>query len=150
MANENERAPAREGTRGHRENLSSRSRRDMQIEEQDEIESARGGLVLEEIGAHELGLHSLAFGSRAGLRYRRRGEVDADDVPPERCEPNRILTFAAGQIQRAAGREFCDFTDEEPVRLHGPEMLDGGVLAVPVLTLHAASPFPRRGTSPPA
>ena len=89
----------------------------------------------------------LATARSRALRDRDLGVVDADDVPAERREPDRVLPLAACEVERAAGLEVADLGDEEPVRLRRPEVRDAGVARVPVLTPHAASASRRRDTS---
>ena len=86
---------------------------------------------------------AVALGPRARLRDRDLGVVDSGDVPAERREPDRVLALAAREVERPSGLEIADLGDEKAVRLGRPQVLDGGVLRVPVLT-------PARGLNLPA
>ena len=119
----------------------------MQIEEQDEVVRAGVRLVVEQVGTDERGRQGISLGTRQRLGDGDLGEVDARHFPPARREPDRVAALAAGEVERASGLELGYLRNEEAVRLV-PDVLDPRVARVPVLTLHVASPVPRRGTSP--
>ena len=104
------------------------------------------GLVVEQIGARRSRRGRRRARLAPRLRDRDLREVDAGDVPAERREPDRVLPLAAREVERSPRVEVLGLRDEEAVRLDGPEVLDLGVAPVPVLTLHGASAFRRRGS----
>ena len=110
----------------------------MQVEHHDEVERRPLGLELDEIGTDEAGSDPLAVRTRLRLVDRDLGVVDAEDVPAERGEPDRVLPLAARQVECAPGLEVLHLGNEKAVRLRGPQVLDGRVPRVPVLTPHGA------------
>ena len=106
VADEEQRAAGCERGRRALEHQPALGRRQVEVEQEDEVERARLRLVLEQVGDREVDGDALALGARSRLGDRDLREVDAGDVPAESCEPDRVLAFAAGEVERTTGREL--------------------------------------------
>ena len=89
MPYEQERSPKIERRDSSTENPTPLDRRDLEVEDQHEIEGVGLGLVLEEVGADELDVEPLSSGSLARFGDRDLGEVDSGNLPAELGEPAR-------------------------------------------------------------
>ena len=107
VADEDERSAGRECGGGLREHGPALVRRDVEVEDENEVEGAGLGLVLDEVGAHEVDRDAVTLRPRPRLCDRDLRVVDAGDVPAERREPDRVLPLAAGEVERSPRLEVA-------------------------------------------
>ena len=105
----------------------------LQIEERDEVERTRLELVFEDVRDDPFDVDAAARRELRRLREGDVGEVDARHPPAALREPDGVPPLAAGEVERAAGREAADLGGEEPVRVGAPDELLLRVARIPVL-----------------
>ena len=145
---DHEKSPAGgERRRGAIEDQPPLCRGDVEIEDEDEVVRARIGLVVEEVRADKLDVDSSSRGELPSVGDRDVGEVDSGDPPTASGEPDGVPALPAREIEGGSRGEIRGFGGEGPVRLRAPHVLPVlrlGVLPIPLLTPHAASPSVRR------
>jgi hypothetical protein len=66
-----------------------------------------------------------------GLLECHGGEVDADHLPPERSQPDRVASLAAREVERPPGCKVGQLLLDEPVRRGAPHAVEAAVALVP-------------------
>ena len=128
-----QRSAGRDGVRGRAHDPGELRARQLQVEHGHQVEPAWLGVVLEDVGEHPLDLDAAALGQPLRLLQRDVREVDRRHPPAAAGEPHGVPPLAAGEVERASGREAAHLRCEEPVRLGRPDQLLLRVARVPVL-----------------
>ena len=117
MAHQQERPAGRQRSRGAAEHQLPLVGREVEKQDEHEVERALVGLEVEKIDGAKVDGDALARGARATLVDGHRREVDGDDVPPALREPDGVPALAAGEVERPPRREALRFAGEGSVRV---------------------------------
>ena len=118
---------------------------ELQVEDADQVEGARGRRPAGHVALDPLDLDPVRCGQVPRDAERHAREIHARHAPPTLGQPHRIASGATREIERRARSQAGDLGDEEAVGdRRAMDAIRGGVAAVPALPCAVGAAGPGR------
>ena len=131
VADHQQRAARRDRRRRGAEDAREAGGRQVDVGDEDEVEAAGRGLVVQQVGLHPVHAHRAFRGQPGGPGEAGGGEVHRGDLPAALGEPDRVAPLAGAQVDRPPGWQRGHFLGDEAVRAGAPDQVRARVALVP-------------------